>query len=94
MASTTQKVASTNTAQSLPAAITFVAGERVLGALITFETNNIRIAFDSTPTQAGLGHLMTSNHVLELTSGDKVMALKFISAVADTHGAMQVTLFY
>lgn len=86
-AGTTFSQNSTDTAQSLTASGITNAG----GAIITVETNSVRYAFTATPTQAGLGHLATAGTVIVLNSGSLVKNFKFISAVAATHGTLQIS---
>lgn len=91
-AGTTQTVASTDTAQSLPAAVIKDTNLGIAnGAIISVETNTIRYTFTSTPTQAGLGHACTAGNGLVLNSPQMVKNFKFISASAGSHANLQIT---
>lgn len=91
-AGTTQSIASTNTAQSLAAAmIKDVTLGKANGAIITIETAPIRYTFNATPTQAGLGHIAEADTIIILNSSQMVHNFKFISHTADTHATLQVT---
>lgn len=89
---------STNTAQSLTAAsILGSSGAPSIGALITFETNDVKYAFGgATPVSSGLGHTadVSVQPTLWLDSGNAVKTFEFISAVAGAHGVLQVTPFF
>ena len=89
---------STNVAQALTAgSIVGSAGNPCIGALITFETNDIKYCMGgSTPVSSGLGHTadVSVDPVLWLDSGNAVKTFRFISAVAGAHGVIQVTPFF
>lgn len=98
----TQTVASTNTSQTLEAALgrtlkqgdsSDPAARNAVAAYISCETNDIRYAFSTAATQAGVGHLIAVGEAI-LISAPEVRAFRFISAVADTHGALKVTLYF
>lgn len=93
-------MSSTDASQALTAAsILGSAGNPCIGALITFDTNDIRYAMGgTTPTQAGTGHLAdvsTGNGCeLWLEGGNAVKTFRFISAVGATHGKVSCTPFF
>lgn len=88
----TYSVASTNTAQSLNA--TQLGAFTPIAALITCETNSVRFAFGGTTPTTSLGHLLAAGESLRVANGGMVRSFKFISAEADTHGTLQVTIEY
>lgn len=91
----TKRIASTDTAQGFDAADLVDAFEsRVVAALVTFEGDDIRVAFGGTePTQgvSGVGHLMADGGSIYLEGPEEVNSFQFISAVAATPGVVQVT---
>lgn len=92
---TTFRMASTDTAQALPAAYLVNSdGKKATGALITFETNSIRFSYNVTPTggATGLGHLLTAGSSYKISSPKALSAFRFLSAAAaGVHGAIVVT---
>ena len=96
----TFNMTSTDTAQALTAAsILGSGGNPCIGALITFETNDIRFAMGgTTPVAGGTGHLadvsLGTNCVLWLDSGNAVKTFEFISNAAGVHGVISVTPFF
>jgi len=88
-AGTTQSKASTDTAQLLTDAVTIPNG--CISAVITCETNNVRIAFGTNPTQAGLGHLLYVGQSYKIGNPQAVRDFRFISAANGVHGLIQVT---
>lgn len=88
----TYSVASTNTAQTLAAAKVLQDGKYAQRAVITVETNSIRIGLTTTPTQAGVGHLLAAGATVTIEGAGNIQRFKFISAAADTHAALKVTL--
>ena len=89
---------STNTAAALTAAnILGSSGARAIGALITFDSNDIKYCMGgATPVSSALGHIadVSVNPTLWLDSGNAVKTFKFISAVAGAHGVIHVTPFF
>ena len=94
----TQKLASSDVAQALPASVTQSSQLRIgvsvlaVSALITVEGNSIRYAFGgAAPTQAGLGHLLIAGASLKLDNPDDIASFQFISATAGQAAVLQVT---
>lgn len=62
------------------------------GILITCETNPIRFALGgTTPTQAGVGHILPVNGSLRLTGPTQIRSFSYISQTAGQAGVLQVT---
>ncbi len=94
----TEKLTSTNTAQSLVAGTYVVAGSSVTKyaqyALITVEADEIRVGFGMAPTQAGVGHKFKANDVIALVSHDMIKNFQYISADSGNHANLMITLEY
>lgn len=88
---TKTQLASSNTAATISSAYyTHSDGNRLaVGMTITVETNSIRFAYGTNPTQAGLGTLVTAGSIITLNSIAKIKAFRYISAVLDTHATLQ-----
>lgn len=92
--SATFRMASTNTAQALTAAKLVSEGIRAKRVVIAVETNSVRVAWSATPTQGAtsLGVTLNNGDVLTLESPAAAERLLFLSAVADTHGVLQISV--
>lgn len=93
--STTFRMASTNAAQRLTAAnLVTAAGKRCKRAVVAVETNSVRVAWGTDPTQGAgsVGVTLNNGDVLTLESPAAVEGLRFISAVSGTHGVLQVSV--
>jgi len=101
----TYQVASTDTAQSLAAAkITQtkttgdsagVHASEAQRAVITVESDEIRVAFNTDPTEnggTGLGHIFFAKAVIVLEGAPAVKGFRFVSADAGSHANLQVTV--
>lgn len=93
----TQRLASTDAAQNLPDALIKDAnGNYASCAIITCETNDVRYSMGTTvPTQGatGVGHVLAKDTgQLILTNPEEVRNFRFLSKVAATAGAIQVTV--
>ena len=87
----TYTITTSDTATALAALVLATADGRTLtAATFAFETANIRIAVDATPTQAGLGVLMYPGDVMRLVGRENLNGFKHISAGAGVHGKIQV----
>ncbi len=89
---TTTKLTSTNTAQSLSAALLTdsASGRKLAAATFIFEENDIRIAIGATPTQAGLGPLMYPGDSMRIVGIENLTNFMYISADSGVHGYIQV----
>ncbi len=93
----TYKVASTDAVQAIAAAKHTVSDQSATSAIISFETDEIRVGFGVDPTQnagTGLGHQFAAEDVLQLESWDMIRNFRFISADAGAHGSLQITLMW
>lgn len=87
--------ASTNTATALTTGnITMTKnGATVYASAITItcETNDIRWAVNTTPTQgaSAVGHVLPKTESVRIVGRENIAHLKIISAVQDTHGVIQ-----
>jgi hypothetical protein len=93
----TYRVASTDAAQSIAAAVLEDAGRTMQGMILTVDTNSVRIIFGATPTQgtSGLGHTLTASALPAVFMGaDLCEDLQFISAAASSAGGLQITPLY
>ena len=90
------KLTSTNTAQALPSTLLVdpTSGRDIAAATLVFETNDIRIAFNVDPTQAGLGVNMEDGDSYRIVGTENLKSFKFISAVNNVHGSVQVVPEY
>jgi len=87
----TFSVASTDTATALAAdKLTNTAGKPMVAATFICETNNIRIAIGTDPTQAGLGWLLYVKDVIRIIGIENLANLKYISAAAGVAGKLQI----
>lgn len=91
----TKRIASTDTAAGFDGAdLTDANYGIVRSALITVETNAVRIAFGGTaPTQgaSAVGHVLAAGESIFLDGPEDVRSFQFISAVGGAHGVLQVT---
>lgn len=84
-------VTSTDTATALAAdKLIDDLSRPMVAATFVCETNSIRIAIGSTPTQAGLGILLTSGSQIKFSGVDTLIRLKYISAAGGSHGKLQI----
>lgn len=99
LAGTTVEEASTDTAQDIDTgtAILFKdsEGKLITALFITCTDHPIRYAFNATPVESGLGHLLPKDEAPVLILGAiNIRALKYISATAGNHAAISFTPFY
>lgn len=92
VAGVTQVLASTDTAQPLPDLV--VDGKAAVSLDLSVETADIRIAFNATPTQAGLGHLIPAGERITIDNPADILNLKYISATASTPATIVITPRY
>lgn len=93
--SATFRIASTDTAQTFSDAQRYSNGVPAIAAIITGETQNIRYCLgNAVPTQGanGLGHTLVALTGIRLANPQQIATFSFISAVGQTHGAIQVTM--
>jgi predicted flavoprotein YhiN len=92
----TIRIAVTDVAAEIPAAnLTNAAGKRAVSALLTFESNNVRIAFGgSVPTQGAnqLGHQIFANQSLRINNSKALSSLQFINDVNAADAFIQATI--
>lgn len=95
LAGPTQRLASTDVAQLLPAGMRSYGGRALMAVDITCETNAVRIAY-GTPTQDpdGLGHKLNAGDKITLCGTTFMANLRYISCANSTAGALQVTPYY
>lgn len=92
----TQTLTSSDTSTSFSASLLTISGRAAQGAIITTETNPIRIAFDTDPTQGAspVGHLLAVGSYMRLSGEDLMTGFHYISAISGNHGTLQVTPLY
>lgn len=93
----TYRVASTDAAQSVSSSVLEDAGRTLQGLMLTADTNPVRLAFGTAPTQgaSGIGHTLQVTAVpLFLFGADLCEDMQFISATASTAGGLQITPLY
>ena len=94
----TAKYVASDVAQSLPAAVTAVAGRISLGVLITVELYAVRIAFgNAVPTQGSspdLGHVLNPGDIMKITGSTLLSTLQYINANNGENSVLQITPLY
>lgn len=93
----TTTLTSSDTAQSLSAAILTVSGRTCKGMIMTIETNPVRIAFGAAPTQGStpdLGHVLDVGSTARFYGEDIASDFQYISANAGNAGYIQLTPLY
>lgn len=91
------RVASTDAAQSVSSSVLEDAGRTLQGLILSVDTNPVRIAFSTAPTQgaSGIGHTLQKDQDPIILHGANLCEdLQFISATASTHGGLQITPLY
>lgn len=88
--------AGTDAAQSITSTVLEEAatGRRCLGAFISADENDLRIAFGgATPTQGthGLGHLLEAGSSLFVSSWGSISSMQYINAINSVVGYIQIT---
>ena len=94
---TSYRVASTDAAQSVSSSVLTSAGRTLQGIMLTVDSNPVRIAFGTAPTQGttGTGHTLQKDQLPVLLHGaDLCEDLQFISATNSTAGGLQITPLY
>ena len=66
--------------------------KRAVSALISVETNSIRLRIDGTDPDASTGHLLAAGDYITIQGESNISRLKMIRASADA--VVQVTIFY
>jgi hypothetical protein len=69
-------------------------GKLVTAVAITVETNDIRFSYTSTPTQAGLGHILVAGASTIITNPLNIANFKFINETNGSDAGLQITPFY
>lgn len=94
----TFRVASSDTAQTITSTyITDPEGFQAVRALVTVESNNVRIAFGGTvPTQGAtpVGHVVSAGQTLIIDNPTDLATFRFINATASSNGVLQITPGY
>jgi hypothetical protein len=93
----TKRVASSDTSQTLISNLTLVSGHYPIGALITCETYDVRIAFGADAVLTGgseVGHVLTAGSSIWLYSNSAVRNARFINKTSGSNGVLQITYFY
>lgn len=65
-----------------------------VGALISVDTDNIRIRVDGGSPSQSDGHQLEAGDILELYSNQEVRNLEWASAASATPGELHITLYY
>jgi hypothetical protein len=71
-------ISNTSTALAVPATDT-------VGAIITVETNDVRMRWDGTNPAVGVGQLMKKDSVWEVTGRDLLVAMRFFAESSDAY---------
>lgn len=69
-------------------------GKNVVGLLITVETNDIRFAWGTNPTQGGspdVGHVLSAGGSLKLSNHKQIIDFRFINKTNGADAVLQVT---
>jgi hypothetical protein len=93
---TTQRVVGTDLSAAIPAAYITSGVHHAIGAMISCETQNLRYAFATHPTQGadGLGHILYVGQTLTLNNGRLLDEIRFINHTNGSVGYYQITPFY
>ena len=93
---TTVRVAVSDVAQYIAAAVFTLNNSPAISVLITCEEENVRYAYGVDPTQGvnQVGHLFYVGAAVELTGGRSIREFRFINDVAMTDGFLQITPFF
>ena len=67
------------------------SGINVTACLITCETNDIRFAWGTAPTQAGVGHILYTGQSLKLSNHKQIIDFRFINKTNSANGVLQIT---
>ena len=89
----TTRLAITDAAQNIPAAILTYNAKPPTALLITCEDANIRFAFGVAPT-AALGHILYIGQSIFITNGRSIRDLQLINEAVGVNGVVQITGFY
>ena len=89
----TTRVVATDAVQYLAAAIYSLNDHPANIVVISCEVNQLRYAFEVDPTEGatGLGHILYVGQTIVLSSGRLIREFRFINAVAQSEGIIQVT---
>ena len=63
----------------------------VIGCLLTIEDNDIRIAWGTNPTQAGVGHVIAVGQSIKLTNHKQISDFRFINKTNGSDAVIQLT---
>jgi hypothetical protein len=92
----TQTLTSSDTSTAFSSSLLTVAGRAAQGAIITVETNPVKIAFGADPVQGAgnLGHILDVGAFIRLSGPDLMENFRYISSIGSAHGKLQVTPLY
>lgn len=92
----TTRVATTDTAAGIAAALLESNSRKATAATLSIETKNVRIAFRATPTQGatGVGHLLYPGDSWRVVGRENLEQLLWISATNAQAGAVMITVEY
>ena len=91
----TSTVLSANAVKTLGTAVAPAKYSGIVGVYLYLETNNIRYAWGVDPVEATpLGCLLMAGQTLQLNNAEAALNLRFISAIAGSHGRLQVTYLF
>ena len=63
----------------------------VVGVLVTVETYDLRFAWGTNPTQAGVGHILYVGQSLKLTNHKQIIDFRFINKTNGENSVIQIT---
>lgn len=91
-----QRLTSTDVAQALSSSILTRVGLACQGFILAVETNPVRIAFGTSPTQGAspVGITLNAGDSVQLMGEDLVSTFRYISASAGVAGVLQILPLY
>lgn len=69
-------------------------GNEPVGALVSADTNNMRIRVDGGSPSQSAGHELEAGDIIELLSLEEVRNLEWASAASAAAGELHITLYY
>lgn len=65
--------------------------KNVVGVLITCEDYDVRFAYGTNPTQAGLGHVLYKTQSMKLANHKQIIDFRFINKTNGSDAVLQIT---